>query len=215
MDARITILFGVLAAALAGCAGRQFEAEVTRFHDGRVEAIANRTVSIEPARSELGPGDFGRYARMVGRELRRLGFRPAGDARPDLIGRLDYAVAPVSRSSTVPPSAAPATGGGPGDSGAGAAVPAAGPDARYARRLSLKLIDSTSRTTLWEARAVSIGRVADLDLAVPFLARALLETFPGAAGESVTVAIPVSETGEPPSREANQASEAAPANGAA
>jgi len=202
MYARIGLVLALAALSLAGCAGQQFEADVTRFHEMPAEALADKTITIEPARPELREGDFGRYARIVGEELAAAGFRPAGDAAADIVAQLNYLITPIAVEKSDRESRIGIGGGRFGGNvgvGRGTSIPVGqnDPESTYSRRLSLRLVDSTTETTVWEGRAVSIGRVSDLDFVLPFLARALLEDFPGASGQTVTVEIPVDDTGRP------------------
>lgn len=156
---------------LAACAsGRQFSADVTRFHGGETDWIEEAQVTFQPARPALAAEDFGRYAQVVGEELAKAGFLPAGDGPADIIARLDIEAIPVSAGSRTE-------------------------IASYNRRIALTLIDSATGRHLWEGRAVSLGAVADIDYVLPFLARALLANFPGPPGESEEVEIPLTDEG--------------------
>jgi len=152
---------------LAACAtGQQFTAEVTRFHGGGTNWIEEARVTFRPARPALAAEDFGRYAQIVGGELAKAGFLPAGDGPADILAELDVAVTPVF-------------------AGRGTDV------SSYERRIALILTENGTGRRLWEGRAISIGPVRDIDYTLPFLARALMKDFPGLSGTSEEVEIPL------------------------
>lgn len=156
---------------LVACAGgQQFTADVTRFHGGETDWVEEARVTFQPARPAPAQDDFGRYALVVGRELAKAGFEPAGDGPADILARLDVEIVPVSPGSRTEV-------------------------ASYNRRLALTLIDSATGEHLWEGRAESLGAVSDIEYVLPLLARALLENFPGPPGESEKVEIPLTDEG--------------------
>ncbi len=195
MHHRIAVL--LLALAVAACAAPRFEADVTRFHVDDVQAFAGRQVTVKPARPDLDGLEFAGYAALLGEALGRLGFVPAGEGAPDWIAYLDYSVTPLATGSEG--GARVSVGGGHfgrhvGVSG-GLSLPLGEdePDTVYSRRISLALVDAASGTRLWEGRAVSVGRVRDLEAVMPLLIEALLRDFPGESGKTVAVELPVEE----------------------
>ncbi|MFQ5346958.1 MAG: DUF4136 domain-containing protein [Rhodothalassiaceae bacterium] len=184
-------------ALLGACAAQQFEADVTRFHVAGLSDYEGKRVRVEPARDDIDGVVFARYAAMLGERLAALGFVPAGKDEPDWLARLDYS---VTATETAPESGARiGIGGGHfgrhvGVSGAvGFPIGGHAPEAVYNRRISLALIEAGSGRRLWEGRAVSTGRTADLDAVMPLLIKALLEGFPGESGRTVKVRLPVEE----------------------
>ncbi|RMD89375.1 MAG: DUF4136 domain-containing protein [Alphaproteobacteria bacterium] len=193
MFRRLVIL--VLVALAGACTGPQFEAEVTRFHVAGLSDYEGKRIRVEPARDDIDGVVFARYAAMLGERLAALGFVPAGKDEPDWLARLDYS---VTATETAPESGAQ-VGIGAGHFGRHVGVsgafgfPIGGhePEAVYNRRISLALIEAESGRRLWEGRAVSTGRTADLDAVMPLLIKALLEGFPGESGRTVEVRLPV------------------------
>jgi len=172
---------------LVACAsGPQFTADVTRFHGGETDWVDEATVTFQPARPALTQADFGRYALVVGRELAKAGFQPAGDGPADILARLDFEVVPVSPGSRTE-------------------------IASYNRRVELTLVDSATGEHLWEGRAESLGAVGDIDYVLPLLARALLENFPGPPGRSEEVEIPLTDEGGSGDQAEDEDGEAEPA----
>lgn len=199
----LRIIFPALALGLAACGPSTFEADVTRFYDqaARLEP-AGRTVRIEPAEEAMSGLEFASFADHVRAELTRLGFETGGGAAADLVVTMDYAVDPVAvadRGNGVSVSIGGGTGGGGLGVGGGISFPLGDrePERVYQRRLSLTFADPARGERLWEGRAVSVGATRDLSAALPLLAEALLKNFPGAAGETREVEIPLGDRDAP------------------
>jgi len=195
---------GVLALLflLTGCAADPFRADVTRFHAEQLPTLEGASVTIRPFEDDDTPqAQFAEQAAMLGEALAMTGFRPAGDEDADIVARLKYSTSPLqmARDSGV----RIGIGGGHfGDNvgvsgGLSFPVGESGPQTGYNRRLDLALYDAPSGRRIWEGRAMSTGRSDDHMQILTLLARALLRDFPGEAGHTVEVEIPVDKDGRP------------------
>jgi hypothetical protein len=187
----------VTAALLAGCATRP-EADVTRFHLG--QPIARSTVAVVP----LEPGtaqslEFRSYAAGVASALREAGFTPVETgAQAELI-------AVISAQQTTRESLDRGTGvsigigggsyGGSVGIGGGVTIPLGKrrPNEIAVNLLSVQLKRRSDNSVVWEGRAVAEAQAgseaASLSVAVPRLAQALMEGFPGPSGRTVRVTL--------------------------
>lgn len=189
-----------VAVALAGCASAP-TAEVTRFHLG--QPIPSDTIAVVPSPDAVTPGaavplEFTTYARAVGAELAKAGFRPVE-------GPSAYvAVLKIEQSATQgPPRSAPfqigiggGTGGRSGGVGGSISLPVGKAPSSVVRTtsLSLRIRRQSDATAVWEGRASQTTPAdaagASLTAAVPRLAAALLAGFPGKSGSVETVKLP-------------------------
>lgn len=180
----------------AGCAST-LTAKVTRFNQWPADAsgATYRFVSARPDRAL----EEGVYQSQVGAELQRIGLHPAAagqaarfDVRlmADMTDRERLHVEPVYRNEwTYIPPYRDAQGRLLG----GYWVPDPfGPrylgDRRYTQtvhisRLSVDIMESNSRRTVFEATAQNEGADDDLVEVVPYLVRAMFKDFPGSNGQ--------------------------------
>lgn len=182
---------------LAACTARS-EADVTRFHLG--QPIARGTVYVAPldpaAASTL---EFRTHAEGVAGALRGAGFVPVerGTAA-------DY-IAVISAQQTTREAASGGTGvsigigggsyGGSVGIGGGITIPVGKrrPNEIAVNLLSIQLKRHADNSVIWEARAVAEAKAgsdaASLAVAVPRLAQALMQGFPGPSGRTVRVTL--------------------------
>lgn len=194
------ILVSLLAFLLAACSGNELEADVTRFHLGPLLEMTGKRLTVRPARPELEGLEFSRHAARVGNELGRHGFTPAGEGEADIVALLDYSVGQIEVERDSPLRIGLGAGGFGRNVGGGAGLSfpvGGGSSTVWVRRIDLVLTDAVSGVRLWEGRAVSEGKVEDLDFVLPLLAEALLADFPGESGRTVRVEIDPERKHEP------------------
>jgi len=185
------------AAILAGCATRP-EADVTRFHLGQPVARASVFVApLDPAAAATL--EFRTYATGVAGALRDAGFTPVDrGADAELI-------AVVAAQQTTRESLDRGTGvsigigggsyGGSVGIGGGVTIPLGKrkPNEIAVNLLSIQLKRRSDNSVVWEGRAVAEAKAgseaASLSVAVPRLAQALMQGFPGPSGRTVRVTL--------------------------
>jgi Domain of unknown function (DUF4136) len=177
--------------AIAGCATTIAPAQVTRFHLG--QPIAPGTFEF------LEPGIFGpeeaTYRAAVVAELGALGFKQTATAARYRItvtqSRDERAAAP--RRSPVTIGIGGGTGGYGGGVGVGASFGLGGNKSRtdVITRLSVRIAERSSGTTVWEGRAETVAPStapgAQPGLAAQKLGSALFRGFPGESGRTISV----------------------------
>lgn len=181
---------------LGACASDRFGADVSRFHLG--QPLARSTVYLEPADPSVAQSlEFRTYAAEVAEELRQLGFTPVDTlARAELVGVVGYGQTTREGLVSRPPVTIGIGGGTFGGNvglGVGGSFGVGGSRANEVNvnALTVRLRRQSDETTIWEGRAVAEARegreFAALSDAVPMLADALFQNFPGPSGETVRV----------------------------
>ncbi len=175
---------------LAGCA-RNFEAEVTRFH--QITQVGGQSATVVPADPALQGLEFASFADIVGRHLERYGYSAAGKATPDLRVVMGYGLAEIGSERS-----GPVVGIGVGHYGRHTGVSfsglfnvGGGRRTYYSYRLDLVIEDTASGQRIFEGHSVTSGQGADMGAVMPYLVAALFENFPGNSGETIRVELPV------------------------
>lgn len=175
--------------ALAGCASRGFEAEVTRFHQMAVPS--GQKVAVEPAEEmqqrQIG---FGAFAGLIAERLEREGYRRARGGEPDIVATVAYGSepAPGYRAGSGPRLGIGFGGfGSRVGGGVSTSVPLDNPDLYYRHWLSLVLADARTGRRLFEGTSSGFAKGPDMLSVMPLLADALFQAFPGQSGETITV----------------------------
>lgn len=180
---------------LSACATGPQGAEVTRFHLG--QPIARSTVMLVPAdNSQAFSLEYRAYADAVAHELAAQNFVPvAGDPTSAYVGTISIRqdLRPGPRRGGFSIGIGGGSFGSGGGVGGGVSVPVSGGRRSDLRTttLSLQLKLRSNASVVWEGHATMAaqGPQGDLPRAVPVLARALLDGFPGAAGQTVRVKV--------------------------
>lgn len=200
------VLAAAAALGLAACTTTP-TAEVTRFHLG--QPMPSDTIRIVPAATPAAPGtaglvnsatavplEFRSYAAAVATELAARGFRPVETGRTAYLATLN--IEQTTRAGVPQPSPfSIGIGGGSfgrgGGIGGGISLPVGRPrngDVRV-NIVSLSIRRESDNSAVWEGRAIqeiaASAPASNLAAAVPALTRALLQDFPGASGQTVTV----------------------------
>ncbi len=175
---------------LAGCA-RNFEAEVTRFH--QITQVGGQSATVVPADPQLQGLEFASFADIVGRHLERYGYSAAGKATPDLRVVMGYGLAEIGseRSGPVVGVGVGRYGRHTGVSFSGLFNVGSGRRTYYSYRLDLLIEDAATGQPIFEGRSITSGQGADMGAVMPYLVAALFENFPGNSGETIRVELPV------------------------
>ncbi|HXV73513.1 MAG TPA: DUF4136 domain-containing protein [Sphingomonadales bacterium] len=204
------LLVLVAAAIAAGCAS-QLRTSVTRFHQ-LPPPSSQSFIVVAADEQRAGSLELQEYAAVVARELTAIGFVPAGAADPDLIVKLDYGVSPPREKTRREGGYAPFYG-----SAFFGSWPAFGPYWYYPHGftrwgfgfsyypyeysytvfdiMAAVSIEKNGGPVIFEGRAGTTTRKANLPATVPPLIRALFTGFPGRSGETVTIKVPLEEKG--------------------
>lgn len=184
-------------ALLSACATTPPGAEVARFHLG--QPIPRSTVTLVPGDGSREFGlEYRSYADAVARELAAQSFiTTVNDPKSAYVGTLSVEQSARSGPRRGGVSIGIGVGGfsggrhGGGGIGGGVSVPVgqARPTDIVTTTLRLQLKRRSDGSVIWEGRASSEATGADADLprVVPELAHALLDGFPGPAGQTVRV----------------------------
>lgn len=184
------------ALALGGCATQTAPVDVTRFYGPAVPR--SQTVAIAAAGDIPADGlEFRSYANAVAAALARAGFSVVEQGRA---AQLTAQVAldrmtqqPLAqRGGPVSVGVGGSTGSYGGGLGVGVGIDLSGPPKPIVlSRLSVRLVDSTTKQALWEGRAETVAKqgtpAAQPGLAAARLADALFGDYPGRSGETITV----------------------------
>ena len=175
---------------LAGCA-RNFEAEVTRFH--QITQVGGQSATVVPADPQLQGLEFASFADIVGRHLERYGYSAAGQATPDLRVVMGYGLAEIGSEQS-----GPVVGVGLGRYGRHTGVSfsglfnvGGGRRTYYSYRLDLAIEDAATGQRIFEGHSITSGQGANMGAVMPYLVAALFENFPGNSGETIRVELPV------------------------
>ncbi len=175
---------------LAGCA-RNFEAEVTRFH--QITQVGGQSATVVPADPQLQGLEFASFADIVGRHLERYGYSAAGQATPDLRVVMGYGLAEIGSEQS-----GPVVGVGLGRYGRHTGVSfsglfnlGGGRRTYYSYRLDLVIEDAATGQRIFEGHSITSGQGADMGAVMPYLVAALFENFPGDSGQTIRVELPV------------------------
>lgn len=170
-----------------------FSAQVTRFHLNQPQARG--TIFIEPLAGPADSLEFQTYAGAIGAELRRVGFEPVPtrDAAEQLavVGLGQTVREGIEGDSPVRIGIGGGTGGSSGGIGIGTSfgVGSGRSNDVTTNTLSIKIERKSDRSVIWEGRAASDAKGdspnAAPGTAVPQLARALFDGFPGESGKTV------------------------------
>jgi hypothetical protein len=189
----------MLALAMASCASAP-QAQVVRFHTG--QPIARGTIAIVPANQAMaGSLEFQAQANAIAPHLKANGFVVVQDpAAAQFLAQVDVATQSrqgQGRRSNVSVGMGGGFGtGGFGGSGVGVGtsvqVPVTGrqpPGTVTATSLSVSIVDRQTKSAIWEGRASTDGgnNQPSGTAAVPQLANAMFQTFPGPSGTSTSV----------------------------
>lgn len=182
------VLSGLALAALAGCASRGFEAEVTRFH--QMAAPAGQTVAVEPAEQMQQTVGLGAFTALIAERLERAGYRRAANAEPDIRAKVAFGSQPAPGYRAGSGARLGIGIGGFGShvgGGVSTSVPLEDRDIYHRHWLSLVLEDAHTGRRLFEGTSTGYAQGPDPFPVMPLLADALFEAFPGRSGETVTV----------------------------
>ena len=174
----------------AGCA-RNFEAEVTRFH--QITQTGGQSATVVPADPALQGLQFASFADIVGRHLERYGYSAAGTATPDLRVVMGYGLVEIGaeRSGPVVGLGVGRYGRHTGVSFSGLFNVGGGRRTYYSYRLDLVIEEAASGRRIFEGHSVTSGRGSDMGAVMPYLVAALFDNFPGNSGETIRVELPV------------------------
>lgn len=193
-----------LGLSLAACATPQGPVQVTRFvEETALAELGQGTIFVETAPGESGDAqELAPYKAAIARQLAALGYREAPRADAAQIAQVR-----VSRSvSDVQGGRSPVSvgvGGGTGTFGSGGGVGigfnlGGGRKEEVSTRLEVMIRDVASGRSLWEGRALfdvaSKSILADSAQNASVMAGALFRSFPGNNGETVSVAVPNSQS---------------------
>lgn len=190
--------FAVAASLLAAaCAtSDRFAADVTRFHLN--QPIARGAVFVTPLNPADAPSlEFRTYSAAVAEQLRAAGFSPVqSGAQAELVAVLDYGQTTREGLAQRSPISIGIGGGTFGRNiGVGLGTTFGLGKGRSndvaINMLALQLKRRSDQSVVWEGRAISEARAgsanAALGTAIPQLARALLNGYPGPSGRTVRV----------------------------
>jgi Domain of unknown function (DUF4136) len=204
------LLLALAAAALSTCTG-PLRTSVTRFH--QLAAPAHETFIVIGEDEQTSASlEFQEYAGVVSEQLAAQGFVPAGSATPDLIVTIDYGISPPREKTRREGGASTFYG-----SMFFGSWPYYGPYWYYPYgftpwgfgfayepyEYSYTVFDTTAAITIaknggpvvFEGRAGTTTRKNEPTKVVPALVRALFTGFPGRSGETLTVKVPLEESG--------------------
>ena len=184
-------------AVLSACATRP-EADVTRFHLG--QPIARSTIFVTPLDSAAASTlEFRTYASGVAQALRGAGFNPVergADAELiAVVGAQQTTRESLDRGTGLSIGIGGGTFGRHVGIGGGVTIPVGKrkPNEVAINLLSVQLKRRSDNSVVWEGRAVAEARAgtdgASLSAAVPRLAQALMQEFPGPSGRTVRVTL--------------------------
>jgi hypothetical protein len=185
--------FALLALLVSACATGGSGADVTRFHLN--QPLAPGTVFVEAAPGGQGESlEFRSYAASVGQQLGRLGYSVVPTlSQAELVAVVSYGqMTRESLGSGSPVRVGIGGGSFGGDVGVGLGTSiglgSSKPRDVNVNMLSVQLKRRSDNSVVWEGRAVSEARegsrYADLASAVPMLADALFDKFPGPSGQT-------------------------------
>ncbi len=177
----------LLALSLSGCASRQPNIEVARYHLNKPIAVAAVQVKTTEANSASTEQQI--YLNAVRNELTRLGFDASTEKESDLVAEatVTRGLQPAARKSS---GFSIGIGGGTGGSrmgiGGGVSIPV-GDSARevYVTELKVVLIRLSEKAVVWEgtAKRESDDMPVSTSATVSELAAALFADFPGESGK--------------------------------
>lgn len=196
----------VLLLGLAGCSSA-YRTEVVRFHE--MMPPSGATVTVEPGQGvEAGP-EFRQYADMVIAKLSAEGFVAAGEAEPDFVVHVSYGVIrQETEYRTSPWRSSVYFGFGhhpfypygyyhPFYYGSYWDYPDRLSNIPRNERILEVVIKGSDEKVVFEGRAVSVGKTAQMVKIMPYLVESLFMGFPGQSGEVVNVSIEVGELDAP------------------
>jgi hypothetical protein len=171
----------LLAATLAACGGSARYADVARFHAN--QPINRGTLYIQPADPAVANSlEFRTHAETIATEMRRLGFQTVPDAsQAQYLATVDVFQSDGATTTRAGSTTASAAGPGPSASG------------RRVTTVSVQLKRASDNAVLWEGRANTEAPAgtpeATFTWAVPKLASALFQDFPGIPGQTIRVTL--------------------------
>jgi hypothetical protein len=168
--------------------------EVTRFHILAPPAppLTGSSITVEPADPAAASSlQFGALAAVANAELAKAGFTLAAGGQPaDHVARISLTGNSEVVRKRSPISIGGGTGGWNGGIGGGVTFPVGGGTRTVtAALMTLQIRRASDGSAVWEGRASTIAPSIDPISAAPVLLQALLKSFPGLSGQSVTVKV--------------------------
>ena len=195
---RHMILPAVLAALLLPSVAHAatVKVEVTRFHILAPPAppLTGSSITVEPADPAAASSlQFGALAAVANAELAKAGFTLAAGGQPaDHVARISLTgnSEVVRKRSPISIGIGGGTGGWNGGIGGGVTFPVGGGTRTVtAALMTLQIRRASDGSAVWEGRDSTIAPSIDPISAAPVLLQALLKSFPGLSGQSVTVTV--------------------------
>lgn len=182
-----------LALVVSACAGTRSGVDVTRFHLN--QPLAPGSVFLEPAAGAPGASlEFQTYAAAVGDRLRQLGYTVVPTlGQAELVASVTYGQMTRQGIDSGSPFRIGIGGGTFGDNvgvGLGTSIGVGSSKSRdvNVNMLAVQLKRRSDNSVIWEGRATSEARegsrYGSLSDAVPMLATALFQNFPGPSGQT-------------------------------
>ncbi|SDY60589.1 protein of unknown function [Collimonas sp. OK242] len=204
----ISLGLAALTLLLGGCA-TVIRSDVTAFNEWPAD-LPNKSYVFEHMAAQSNDLEYRNYENLVGAELQRLGFIPAGDTAPQLKVALRYDIAARDVRVVEPVVADPMWYGPYGPYGWGRPgfyspfydpfwyAPQVVGQREYnyqlfQRRLNIAITRAGNGQKLYDVTVTSEGKMNSLPAVMPYLIRSAFTDFPGKSGATHQVKLKVED----------------------
>jgi hypothetical protein len=204
----ISLGLAALTLLLGGCA-TVIRSDVTAFNEWPAD-LPNKSYVFEHMAAQSNDLEYRNYENLVGAELQRLGFIPAGDTAPQLKVALHYDIAARDVRVVEPVVADPMWYGPYGPYGWGRPgfyspfydpfwyAPQVVGQREYnyqlfQRRLNIAITRAGNGQKLYDVTVTSEGKMNSLPAVMPYLIRSAFTDFPGKSGATHQVKLKVED----------------------